>query len=471
MESVLGLLAVAALVFMNGFFVAAEFALVGARRTRIAQLADEGNAGARAAQDAIQHLDNYIAATQLGITLASLGLGWIGEPAVAHLFEPVFELFLPEEGAETLKHTLAFAFAFGLVTTLHIVFGELAPKAIALQRPEGTSIVVSRPITWFLRAFRPVIFVMNGIGNAVVRLLGFQPASGHEQVHSIEELGMLIHSSREAGVLAASEERLLKNVFDFRDIQVREVMQPRVEVEAIPVDITLPDLLHRVESGHFSRYPVFRDSIDHIVGILHTKDLLDAIVRQPDLLTGSHADFSLEPLLREPLFVPLMLPVDVVLDRMKRAKTHVAIVLDEYGGMAGMATMEDILEELVGEVQDEFDESLSLPVSPASGVILLDGLTGMSEVVERFGEPPCVTQAATIGGFMVECLDRIPDVGDTVAYGRYDVYVETMDEMRVERVRFVRRGIAAQDPAAPAVSETDEAGTGAPDVDASGPSD
>ncbi|MBN2305179.1 MAG: HlyC/CorC family transporter [Anaerolineae bacterium] len=442
MGTALGLVAVAVLVFMNGFFVAAEFALVGARRTRITQLAEEGNAGARAAQQAIEHLDSYIAATQLGITLASLGLGWIGEPAVAHLFEPLLDLFLPEHGAETLRHTLEFGVAFGLVTMLHIVFGELAPKSIALQRAEKTAIIVARPTTWFLRLFRPVIFVMNSVGNAVVRLMGFEPASGHEQVHSIEELAMLVHSSREAGVLEASEERLIRNVFDFGDIPVREVMQPRVEVDGISQAIALPVLLRLVAAQHHSRYPVYAGGIDHVVGILHTKDLLDAIIAQPSLLSDG-GTLDLKPLLRDPLFVPAMARVDEVLDAMKRTKSHVAIVLDEYGGMAGLATMEDILEELVGDVRDEFDDSLNLPSSPSAGVVVLDGLTGMSDVIERFGEPEHTTQAATIGGYVVECLDRIPELGDTVAYGGYDVHVETMDGMRVARVRFVRQGTGA----------------------------
>lgn len=450
MSTVLGLAAVAALVFMNGFFVAAEFALVGARRTRIAQLADAGSSGARAAQAAIQHLDHYIAATQLGITLASLGLGWIGEPAVAHLFEPVIDLFLPHGSAATLRHTLAFTVAFSMVTMLHIVFGELAPKSIALQHPEGTSIIVAGPTTVFLKIFRPVIFIMNGVGNAVVRLLGFQPASGHEQVHSIEELAMLVHSSREAGVLEPNEEELIRNVFDFGDIHAREVMQPRVEVDAIPIDITLPDLLQRIARQHHSRYPVFQGQIDHVVGILHTKDLFDTIIHQPDLLTGSSAEgggaedgsteFDLTSLLRTPLFVPAMTRVDEVLERMKRTKSHVAIVLDEYGGVAGMATMEDILEELVGDVRDEFDDSLNLPTSPAAGVFVLDGLTSMPDVIARFGLPGSETQAATLGGYVVERLERIPESGDKVTYGPYDVFVDEMDEMRVARVRFVRRG-------------------------------
>jgi CBS domain containing-hemolysin-like protein len=437
MDSILGLLAVFVLVFMNGFFVAAEFSLVGARRTRIAQLAEEGSRGAKAAQQAIQHLDNYIAATQLGITLASLGLGWIGEPAVGHLIEPIFHAVLPEEAAETVGRSISVAIAFSIVTMLHIVLGELAPKTIALQRPESTSVLVARPTTWFLNIFRPVIYVMNGIGNAVVRLLGFEPVAGHSAVHTAEELEMLVHSSREAGVLQENEERLLRRVFDFSDIYVEEIMQPRVEVDAIPLDMPLSELLERIATSHHSRYPVYQESIDNVVGVLLTKDLMDALVRQPQLLADKNAVFPLRSLLRKPLFIPGTLTVDRLLERMQQTKTHLAIVIDEYGGMAGVATMEDILEQLVGEVQDEFDVEAS-PIEDEGDVAVVDGLVSMTEATERFGEPGGEPLSTTIGGYVAERLGRIPGVGDKVAFGNYDLCVEEMDGMRVSKVRFVR---------------------------------
>jgi CBS domain containing-hemolysin-like protein len=438
MSSLLGLLAVFTLVFINGFFVAAEFALVGARRTRIAQLAEEGRGGARAAQKAIEHLDSYIAATQLGITLASLGLGWIGEPAVGHLFEMLFDAVLPAETAHTAGHSVAIAAGFSLVTMLHIVLGELTPKAIALQHPESTSLFVARPITWFLRMFRPVIFLMNRVGNGVVRLLGFQPTSGHERVHSAEELGMLVHSAREAGVLEDSEEEMLQAVFDFGDLHIRDVMQPRVEVGAIAIDTPLPDILQHIAEGHYSRYPVYKDTIDNVVGVLHTKDLLDLITRQPTLLSGNQAGFDLAAVLRQPLFFPEMARVDRVLQQMRRNQTHMTVVLDEFGGMAGIATMEDILEELVGEVQDEFDEEPA-PIRTSQGVTAFDGLVSLVDVIERFGLPGGEPESATIGGYVVETLDRIPTQGDTVPFGDYEVRVDEMDEMRVARVSIYRR--------------------------------
>jgi magnesium and cobalt exporter, CNNM family len=449
MDTLLGLLAVFALVFVNGFFVAAEFAFVGSRRTRLAQLAEEGSAGAKAAEDAINHLDSYIAATQLGITLASLGLGWIGEPAVAHIFEPLVSRFLPEDIARNVAQPVMAALAFALVTMLHIILGELAPKSIALQRPEDAAVIVSRPTRLFLNIFRPVIRLMNGIGGWVVRMLGFEPASGHSQVHSAEELEMLVHSSREAGLLQESEERLLRRVFDFADIPVQAVMQPRVEIEAFPLDIPFPELLAKVTSSHHSRYPVYEDSIDKVVGILFTKDLLDAIVRQPELLTNGGANFNLKDALRTPMYIPSTVSVDKVLEQMQRKKTHLAVIMDEYGGMAGLATMEDIIEQIVGDVQDEFDTDAS-PISSQGDTASVDGLVSLTDITDRFGDLETEAESTTIGGYVAEKLDRIPVVGDVVQYGDYDVKVLKMDAMRVERVRFKKRAtITGENPALP----------------------
>ena len=436
MSTVLGLLGVLALVFMNGFFVAAEFAFVGSRKTRIAQMAQEGSAGAKSAQKAIEHLDSYIAATQLGITLASLGLGWIGEPAIAHLFEPIFERFLTEDAALTVGRTISVAISFAIVTTLHIVLGELAPKSIALNRPEEVSVIVARGATLFHNVFRPIIRVMNGVGNAVVRLIGIPPASGHQQVHSAEELEMLVHSSREAGLLQESEEVLLRRVFDFSEISVEEIMQPRVEIDAVDVATPLAELLALMVEQHHSRYPVYDDHIDNMIGVLYVKDLFDVFIKQPTLLNGGASAFDLRPLLRKPLYVPMTLGVDKLLEDMRRTQTHLAIVIDEYGGVAGLATLDDILAELVGELSDEFDER-ETPVLPADQNIV-DGLESMTAIIERFGEPGIEVESTTIGGYVAERLERIPLAGDTVAYGEaYDVVVLQMDGMRVSEVRFV----------------------------------
>jgi putative hemolysin len=439
MEAFLGLIAVFLLVFMNGFFVSAEFALVGARRTRIAQLVEEGSTAAKSAQKAIEHLDSYIAATQLGITLASLALGWIGEPAVASLLEPLFHAVLPESEAATASHTVAVVIGFSFVTLLHIVMGELVPKSIALQRPESVALIVSRPVTWFLRIFSPVIHLMNSIGNRIVKLLGFEPASGEHQVHSAEEIEMLVHSSREAGLLQESEETLLRRVFDFSDIHVEEIMHPRVEVDAIDLDMSTSEMLELIGSSHHSRYPVYEESIDNVVGVLLTKDLLDEVVRQPDLLSNRDKPPALKPILRKPIFIPGTVGVDKLLEQMQQSKTHLAIVIDEYGGMAGVATMEDIIEQLVGEVQDEFDEGEEEAIVSEGNETVVDGLVSLNEAIERFGDPGGEPESTSIGGYVAEKLNRIPMVGDTVPFGSYTMSVDEMDGMRVMKVRFTRR--------------------------------
>lgn len=440
MDTILGLVAVLVLVGVNGFFVAAEFSLVGARRTRIAQLADEGNSAAKVTQKALEHLDSYIAATQLGITLASLGLGWIGEPAIAHVLEPILERFASDEAAVALSHTISVAIAFSIVTVLHIVMGELVPKSIALQRPESTAMMVSRPTTWFLWLFRPVIWLMNGIGNSIVKMLGFHAVGGHASVHSAEELEMLVHSSREAGLILPSEEALLRRVFDFGDIQVAEIMQPRVEVDALPIDVPLHEVLKRIAASHHSRYPVYNETIDNVVGILLTKDLLDTIILQPDLLTNTEAVFDLKSILRTPLFIPNTLSVDHLLERMQQSKTHLAIVVDEYGGMAGVATMEDVIEQLVGEVRDEFDHEETNPISSVGDVFVVDGLVSLNEAIERFGEPEGEPESTTIGGYAAEILGRIPKVHDKVPFSTYDLEVIEMDGLRVTKVKFTKHG-------------------------------
>lgn len=445
MGTTTGILAVLALVFMNGFFVAAEFAFVGARRTRIAQMVQEGSAGARAAQSALQHLDRYIAATQLGITLASLGLGWVGEPAIAHLFEPLFERLLPPEMVETVGHSVSIALAFSLVTMLHIVLGELAPKSIALQRPEDVSVIVARPTILFHNIFRPVINLMNGVGNAVIRMLGFEPAGEHSAVHSPEELEMLVHSSREAGLLQESEEVMLRRVFDFSDIAVESIMQPRIDVDAVNVNTPLQKMLELIAEQHHSRYPVYRDTIDNVIGLLTIKDIFNRLIEQPDLLADGAPPFDITPLLRMPIYVPMTLSVDRVLEQMRRHKMHLAVVIDEYGGMAGLVTMEDILEQLVGDVEDEFDIAPAGDAGDADPFVV-NGLTTIGEIIERFGDPGEEVDSATIGGYFAEKLERIPVQHDTLPFGSYMIRVEAMDGLRVAKVRFTPTGRAAEEP-------------------------
>lgn len=433
MNTFVGLASVVALVLLNAFFVATEFAFVGARRTRINQLAEEGRFGAESARHAIQHLDSYIAATQLGITLASLGLGWVGEAAVGHIIEGLFVYLLPTEVAESLSHTLALPVSFAIVTMLHIVFGELAPKSIALQQPEVASMIVAPFTRIFRTIFFPVIWSMNLMGNAIVRLIGFDPASAETQVHSRQELAMLFAASREAGMLQRREEEILSRAVSFREIPLEEIMKPRVDVVAFPVDTSLKTLLKTMPNHRHTRYVVYGDSIDDVRGILHMKDLFDHLAK------ANHKEFALAEMLRQPLYLPATTPISSVLTQMQREKMHFAIVLDEFGGTAGIATLEDILEELVGEVQDEFDQESPL-VYAEGNEFMVDGGLSMSEIEERFGAIPQAIESNTIGGWIAETLQRIPRLEDRLLYGEYEVSVLEMDGLRVEKVRFKKRG-------------------------------
>ncbi len=437
MDIMFGLMAIVVLVGLNGFFVAAEFSLVGARRTRLTQLAQDGHLGAIAAENAIEHLDSYIAATQLGITLASLGLGWIGEPSISHIIEPLLATILPESMLETVVPAVGIAVGFSIVTVLHIVMGELVPKSIALQRPESTAIIVARPTALFLRLFRPIIRLMNGVGNSIVRMLGFESVDGHAQVHSAEELEMLVKSSREAGLLQPSEEILLRRVFDFSDLSVREIMQPRVDIDALSLNTTFHELLQHISTHQHTRYPIYNDDVDHIAGILHVKDLFNLLFNNPQLLSRDDQSFEFTSLLRDPLFVPATLSVDQLLEQMQKTQTQFAVVIDEYGGVAGVATMEDILEELVGEVQDEFD-SESESIIEQGGVTMLDGLVSMADIIARFGDADSRFESKTIGGYIAERLNRIARVGDLIQFGNYEFAVVSMDGLRVEQVKVIQ---------------------------------
>ena len=438
MDTAAGLLAVFLLVLTNGFFVAAEFGLVGARRTRLAQLAEQGNVNAKAAQTAVRHLDSSIAATQLGITLASLALGWIGEPAISHIFEPVLEHILPPELMEAAGFAIASIISFSLVTLLHIVIGELAPKAIALQQPESAAMFTARPLNLFLRVFHPIIRMMNWMGNSLVGLIGFTAAGEHDQVHSADEIVMLVHSSAQAGILEEKEEEMLRRVFEFDQIQVQEIMQPRVEIEALDADMTLEEMAAYAAAHHRSRYPVYEQNIDHIVAMLHTKDLFRLVLRDRDSGESDEAKTGwTRSLFRQPLFMPATLGIDHALEKMQRTKTHSAIVVNEYGGVAGLVTLADIIEQIIGDVQDEFDREEN-PVSASGQEWDIDGMMTLNQLHDRFGAPDQEVNSLTIGGYVAEYLDRIAEIGDSVPFGDYTLTVTHMDGKRVSRVHFKR---------------------------------
>ena len=421
----LGLLAVLALVLANAFFVAAEFALVGARRTRLEEMARTGDRKARLALKAIQSLDRYISATQLGITLASLGLGWIGEPALAHLIEALFRSLSIQVNPATL-HGVAIAVAFAIITMLHIVLGELAPKAVALLYPERTSALVVAPLLGFSWLMAWPIRLLNGLANQILRLVGIRSPSSAERVHSPEEIRMLVEQSGEEGGLPREDARMLEGVFEFSEKTAEEVMTPRTDIVAISADSSVEAGVDVAAEAKKSRYPVYQESLDEIAGIIHTKDLLQALRQRPGSLV--------KELMRPPLFVPGTREVEDVLVDMKRMKTHMAVVLDEYGGTAGVVTMEDLLEEIVGPIVDEFDAA-ERPEEPAATT--LDGAMPISDFNSEYDENLSEASYTTLGGWIFGQLGRLPRVGDRVAAGKHNLEVVEMEGRRVATVRVV----------------------------------
>ena len=427
----LGLVAIAVFVLSNGFFVAAEFSLVSVRRTRIAELVARGHAGAESVQEAIENPDRVIAATQLGITLSSLALGWVGEPALSHFILPVVSLF-PSIIQPEISHSLSAVLAFALITFLHVVVGELAPKSIALQNPERTSLVVSGPTLFTERIFKPAIWLLNGSGNALLRLFGVKPASGHELVHSVEELKMLVSASAEVGVVEADEREMLHAVFDFGDLVARQVMVPRTEVVAVEADTPLEEIIALVNQTTFTKFPIYEDSLDQVIGIVHVRDLLNAM-QSPDC-----RDCTARSLSREPLFVPETLPVSSLLHLFRVNRQHIAIVMDEFGGTAGAVMLQDLLEEIVGDVADMFDKSSPGFQKLPDGSILVDGLTLVEDVNQHLGLNLDEPYYDTIAGYVMGKLGRIPHPSDIVEGEGVRVRVVEMDGLRVARVSLTR---------------------------------
>ena len=420
----LGLVSVVVLVLANAFFVAAEFALVGARRTRLDEMARAGDGKARLARRAVQSLDRYISATQLGITLASLGLGWIGEPALAGLIVGGFR-WLPATLATIATHGLASIIAFIIITILHIILGELVPKALALLYPETLSTWVAAPLMGFAWIMAWPIAFLNGTANWLLRLMRISPPGEHERLHSPEEIRMLVEQSTEGGSLLKEDARLLEGVFEFSEKTAQEVMTPRTQMVALDSSLSVEEAADQVAVARRSRYPVYTESLDEIVGVVHAKDILTALRARPHV--------TVREIMRPPLFVPGTREVEDVLADMKRLKTHLAVVLDEYGGTAGLVTMEDLLEEIVGPIFDEYDPQ-DRP-GTADGAARLDGAMPITEFNSQYDAALDDADYTTIGGYVFGQLGRLPRPGDRVTVGPHTFEVVEMDGRRVRSLR------------------------------------
>ena len=435
MQDLFGLLAVIVLVLINGFFVSAEFSLVSVRRTRVEELVRRGQPGARAVRRAIQDPDRFIAATQLGITLASLGLGWVGEPALAHVIEPLLA-FLPGEVAGGAAHVVAGGIiAFAVITSLHVIVGELMPKSIALQRPERTALLVAGPTLFAETLFRPFVWLLNGAGNALLRLLGLHKASAHEQLHSVEELKMIAEASEQGGLIEPGEKEMLHAVFNLREMAARQVMVPRTEMITVAADDTLEPVIDVATRHSLTKFPVYEGDPDHIAGILHVKDVMRVMHPPADHdLARDPGAVTAREIMREALFVPDTIRVDDLLARFRRQKQHMAILLDEFGGTAGLVTLEDLVELLVGDVQDQFTvQAPDIEMRP-DGSLSVSGLARLEDVNDALDLNLMDANVDTIAGYVLSRLGRIPDVGDTLEADGLRFRVEAMDALRIERI-------------------------------------
>ncbi len=430
------------LIFFNAFFVVSEFAIVKIRRTKLEEMIKNGNKRAAIALKVTEHLDSYLSAIQLGITLASLGLGWIGEPAVAHLFEDLFgEIFSQNP---ILLHSVSIAVAFGLITLLHVVLGELIPKSLAIQKTETFVLIIAYPLYMFKRIFYPFIWVLDTITIKILHLMGVEPASEHDAAHSEEEIKLIVNASQRGGVIDDTERDIIQNAIDFSEICAHEVMVPRQDMQCLFLNDTFDKVMSQVKRSKHTRYPLCDKDRDNVVGMIHIRDLLEHC--EEKLEKG-----RLNKIARQILFVPENQSISEVLHLMMRKRTHIAIVVDEYGGTAGLLSMEDILEELVGNILDEHDIAGMEEIHKVDEKVCeFDGKVLIEDAYECMGLPQRECDETTIGGYVFTLIGRAPKVGDKVEDDLCVYEVIAAGRMRVKRVK-----VMVKEPACPDNSDNE----------------
>jgi putative hemolysin len=451
-STVLDLTIIFILVLANSFFVASEFALVSVRRTRIDQLAAEGNRTASVVQRAVRDLDRYIAATQVGITLASLLLGGLGEQTLEPMLNFLFG-WAPEQYGGITRAALVAGFAYFIMTALHVIIGELMPKSIALQKAERTALLIGRPMSFFAGLFSPLIWMLNGIGNFLLRLLGFHAAEGHDQVHSPEELDLIFTESHKGGEINQTEFEILHRVVRFSDTNVRAVMVPRLEMQALPVKISRKVLAEFLESRPHTRIPVYQESLDEIVGMVNSKDLehlynrelsqelkqwrAAVSVKSNGQRSGDEEQaaedkiLDLTPILIEAAFVPETIRIDQLLTELKKRRQQIAIIVSEYGVTTGLITLADMLEQVFGDLPDETPETEPEIIQRPDGSIKLAGGVSIDEVNELFGLGFPSDEAVTMAGLVINALGRTAAVGDEVEIHGFRLRVDSVDRFRI----------------------------------------
>ncbi|MBE9600395.1 hemolysin family protein [Pedobacter sp. MC2016-24] len=413
------------LVALNGFFVAAEFAIVKVRASQIEIKAKSGSKVANIAKYITQHLDGYLAATQLGITLASLGLGWVGESVMHNI---VHDLLINFNLAEVYITSISTGIAFLFITVMHIVFGELAPKSVAIQRPVATTLFIALPLQGFYLIFRPFIWVLNGFANVVLKMFGISNVGGHDSVHSTEELYYLLDQGKESGALDTNEHELIRNVFDFNERVVKNIMVPRTKIMGVELSTPKKEVVDKIIAEGYSRLPVYDDIIDKIIGIVHAKDLLP--------LLAENREWTLSDIIRKPYFVPETKKINDLLSELQQKRIQIAIVIDEFGGTAGMVTLEDIVEEIVGEIQDEYDEEKPTVEKISETEFIINAYATVYDVNEHLPHDlPEDEDFDTVGGLVSHAFGKIPEVGDSEECYGYLFTILKKTEQNIETIK------------------------------------
>jgi CBS domain containing-hemolysin-like protein len=430
-----GLAVLALIVFLNAYFVATEYSLVASRRSRIEQLSRDGNTRARWVKGALANLNPYISATQIGITIAGLALGYLGEPVVAKLIEPAFA-WLPANLPLISANVIAIIFSFLIVTYVTVLMSELLPKRIAIQNPERVALIIIGPIRVFLVVFRPLIAILNNSANFLLARFGLSDTSEHG-TYTEEELRILVRESEQAGTLETGERELIDRVFSFADKEAQQVMVPRTQVAGIEMGTRIADVAPQVATSTYTRFPVYEENLDTIHGMVHVKDIIAAV-------GSERGEARIRDIMRPVLVVPESVHIDDLMLEMRRRHTHMAILVDDYGGTAGLVTMEDLIEELVGDIEDEFDAAAPQLQRNSDGSLTLDGRTPITDVRAMVSLGDVDDGYETIAGYVLDRMGRIPKAGDTIETEHLRIRVDRMDRLRIAQVTITPMGGAAR---------------------------
>lgn len=420
-----GLLFTLFLVALNGFFVSAEFSIVKVRYSQIHLKAEQGNKFAKKSEHIIDNLDAYLSATQLGITLASLGLGWIGEPVVSKMISSLLTALNISITPEML-HSISLPVGFVIITVLHIVFGELAPKSIAIRKSENTTLAISYPLYIFFIMFRPFIWLMNSLSNIFLNMIGIKPVGEHE-IHSVDELRLLVEQSKKGGQIQEENYEIIKNAFDFTDHNAKQVMIPRQFVLALDIEMPIGEMIDVILENGYSRIPIFKGSIDNIIGFVYAKDILKEQYKNPG--------FKIEDLLHPPFYVFETRKISDILKEFQKRHMHLAVVMDEFGGTQGIITLEDILEELVGEIQDEDDDEKPIVEVKDDNSFIVQATQLLANINEHLPHPFEISENYnTLSGLLLYYFNRIPKVNEQIQVDNYEITVLKIQQRTIARV-------------------------------------